>query len=115
MTMTETSALQNAVSQAINEGRVGSPRFLRCIAHESEPGELENSLSELVSLADVWFNSAPAQRFRMSDDAQTYLTEMLKWPRGEGALLIVTSAPSNGTPGLDLMLVGSRGTVYHQS
>ncbi len=115
MTTTETSALRKAVSQTIDEGRVGSPRFLRCIAHESEPAGLQNFLSELVSLAEGWFSSAPVQRYRMSDDAQTYVTEILKWPQGQGALLTVTSAPSNGTPDLDLMLVGSRGTLYHES
>ena len=112
---TETSDLRRVVQEAIDQGRLGGPKFLRCIARADGPEQLDSALSELVSLAEGWFGSSPRQRYRPAGDHQVYLTEILKWPGGEGALLTVTAVASEATPRLDLMLVGSRGVLYHEA
>ena len=112
--MTNLSSLQQVVQQAIDEGRLGKPRFLRCLAQVSSAAKIEGTLSELASLADGWFGSESGASYRLGEGSGVYLTEMLRWSQGQGALITVSTEPSGSRPGLDLMLVGSRGTLYHE-
>ena len=114
MIQTEMSVLRRVVQEAIDEGRLGPPKFLRCIAHAGGSTQMAASLNELASLGESWFGSHPVQRYRMGEDSGVYLTETLKWPHGQSAVITVFSVPSEGAPQLDLMLVGSRGTLYHE-
>ena len=115
MILVEASALQAAVQSTIDEGRIGKPQFLRCIAQVADRKDLGSALSELVSLADGWFDSSSTQRHKPDDGMRSYLTEMRKWPGGQGAIFTVSSTPLDGMPHLDLMLVGSKGTLYHET
>lgn len=107
---TEPSALAEIVQEAIDQGSLGSPMFVRCFAQVVDAGEIEAASQSLVTLAEGWFGSSPVQRHRIGD-SHTYVTELLKWRDGQGALLTISS----GTPHVDLMLVGSRGTLYHEA
>ena len=109
------SALRETVQKTIDEDGLGKASFMRCIARAEVPNRLEAALDELVALADDWFGAPHEKRHRQGADSGLYLTEMLKWSEGQGALLIVTSAPSKGAPEMDLMLVGSKGTLYHEA
>ena len=108
------TSLRETVQRALDQGRIGTPRFLRCIARADSPGELGRALDDLVSLGEAWFGSPPVQRHMVGSDGGAYVSEMLKWPEGQGAIIAVTSAPTKGFPQFDLMLVGSRGTLYHE-
>lgn len=110
---TELSQLREVVSDAIYGGRLGVAQFLRCHAVTDDPGLLDASLSALTSLGDAWFGSSPAQAHRLGEDSGIYLTEMLKWDAGQGAIVTV-SVGSHPEPRLDLLLVGSKGSLYHQ-
>ena len=44
-----------------------------------------------------------------------YLTEMSTWDTGQGALITVSATGGNGSADIDLMVVGSRGTLYHRA
>jgi hypothetical protein len=105
--------LRNVVQTAIEGGRIGSPRFLRCLARTRDRRQIASSLDDLVALGEVWFGSRPRQRYRLGEDDGAYLTEFVRWSEGQAALLIVSLAAADGPPALDLMLVGSRGTLYH--
>lgn len=109
----ELTALRATVRETIDQQRLGTPRFLRCIARAGDREQLEATLDDLASLGESWFGSQPAQRHRLGADSRLYLTELLKWPEGQGALLTVSSA-AGGLPRFDLMLIGSRGTLYHE-
>ena len=109
------SALRKVVQETIDEGRLGEPKFLRCVALAPGSDELESALGELVSLGEAWFGSPPVQRYRLGEGSGLYLTEMLKWAEGQSASVTASAAPSRGTSSLDLMLVGSKGTLYHES
>jgi hypothetical protein len=113
MTSDRIASLRRVVGETIEQGRVGEPKFLRCIAGAEDPREVEASLDELVSLGETWFGSAPVHRYRLGADSGVYLTEMVKWRDGQGAIVTVSTAPS-GTPPLNLLLVGSRGSLYHE-
>ena len=107
-------ALRGTVQIAIDEGRLGEPRFLRCIAHGESAAGLKSSLAELAALGEEWFGSPAAERRRVGGDGGVYVSEMLRWTEGQGAVLSVAAAPSLGFPSFDLMLIGSRGTLYHE-
>jgi hypothetical protein len=109
----ELSQLREVVSDAIGGGRLGSARFLRCHAVTDEPGLLGASLTALTSLGDAWFGSSPTQAHRLGEDSGVYLTEMLKWRDGQGAIVTV-SVGSHPEPRIDLLLIGSKGSLYHQ-
>ena len=83
---------------------------MRCIAGAGDPGQLHQALKDLSDIAQAWFGSRLVRRYSLARDDAFYVTEMLEWSDGQGALLTVTSIDS----GLDLILVGSRGTLYHE-
>ena len=110
MTITPTaSGLHSAIQTAIDEGRVGRPQFLRCIVSVGDSGKIDSALRELMGLASDIFGSESIQSHSQGDP-DVYRSEMLKWQGSQGALLIVNA----GVPYVDLMLLGSRGTLYHE-
>ena len=111
--VSQTMALRSVVQDAIDQGRIGFPRFLRCMARAEGGDRLAPLLEELVSLGDGWFGSPSTHRYRLGEDGGAYLTELIKWPDGQSAVVTVSLASSSGAQSLDLMLVGSRGTLYH--
>ena len=104
--------LRGVVQQAIDEGSLGAPRYLRCVAAVPAEGGLEDAAGGLGDLASAWFGSEPSQRYTLGGSGAVYVTEMRQWPLGQGAIITVSRSQSAST--LDLMLVGSRGTLYHE-
>ena len=107
-------ALDEAVREALEQGRVGLPSFVRCVAVTSGDG-LEGILEDVVTLVEGWFDGPHRDRHRRGDDGRSHVAEMLRWEDGRGALILVGSPPAVAGPELDLMLIGSRGTIYHQA
>ena len=110
---TELARIREVVAGVIDEGRLGVAQFLRCHAVTADAGLLDSSLAALTSLGDAWFGSRPAQTHRLGAGSGLYLTEMHKWGAGQGAIVTV-SVGSNPEPRLDLLLVGSKGSLYHR-
>ena len=114
MIQAEMFDLRRVVQDAIDDGRLGSPKFIRCIASASESTQMTTVLDELTSMGESWFGSYPAQRFRMGEKSGVYLTETIKWPQGQSALITIFSVPTKRASQFDLMLIGSRGTLYYE-
>ena len=110
----ELEDLRNTVQDAILQGRIGKPQFMRCIAVAADSAGLESVLKELTALGESWFGASPTGRHRLGEGSGVHLTEMLTWPQGQGATIVVSTPLSDGLPHIDLMLVGSRGTIYHE-
>ena len=108
------STLQKVVQEAIDQGRLGTPRFLRCIARAEKPEGLRPTLETMLAMAEGWFGSQPVQRHVLGVHSQNYMAELLKWSDGQGALLAVSSPSSQSLSAVDLVLVGSKGTLYHE-
>ena len=113
MVVADLSALSEVVQEAIGEERLGQPQFLRCLVQVSAD-RLGDAINEWIALGEAWFGSSVATRHRLGDGSGVYLTEMAKWETGQAALITVSSTGSNGAPAIDLMLIGSRGTIYHE-
>jgi hypothetical protein len=109
MVVANLSALSEVVQEAIGEERLGQPQFMRCLAQVSAD-RLGDAIDEWVALGEAWFGSSVATRHRLGEGSGVYLTEMAKWETGQAALITV----SDGAPAIDLMLIGSRGTIYHE-
>ena len=104
--------LRDTVQQAIDQGRLGTPKFLRIVASVDSPPLLDSVANDAEVMAEEVFQGSPTQRHTLSR-SPSHVTSMLKWPDGQGALIIVGHGGSGQTSHLDLMLVGSRGTIYY--
>ena len=110
---TELARIREVVAEVIDEGRLGAARFLRCHAVTADANVLDSSLDALSSLGEAWFGARPARTHRLGEGSGRYLTDMLTWHAGQGAIVTV-SVGSGPEPRLDLLLVGSKGSLYHQ-
>ena len=113
MVVADLSALSETVQEAIGEERLGQPQFLRCIAQVPAAG-LSDAVDGWIALGETWFGSSVATRHRLGEGSGVYVTEMAKWETGQAALVTVSSSGSDGASAIDLMLIGSRGTLYHE-
>ena len=110
---TELANLREVVEGVMDEGRLGAARFFRCHAVTPDAGLLDSTLSALGALGEAWFGDGPSRTHRLGDGSGRYLTEMRTWDGGQGAIVTV-SVGSYPEPRLDLLLVGSKGSLYHQ-
>ena len=108
-------ALQQVVQEAIDDERLGQPQFVRCVARAPDGGSLDLSLETLASMSESWLGGPPASSTRRGEGSGAYLAEMSTWNTGQGALITVSATGGSGTADIDLMVVGSRGTLYHRA
>lgn len=107
-------ALLQVVQEAIDDERLGQPQFVRCVAR-APGGSLDSSLETLAAMGESWLGGPASKSTRRGEGSGTYLTEMSTWDTGQGALLTVSATGGSGTADIDLMVVGSRGTLYHRA
>jgi hypothetical protein len=108
-------ALQNVVQDTIDQERLGQPQFIRCIARATDNKSLESTLNQLTFMGESWFGGPPIKRTRQGNiESDVYVTEIQTWDTGQSALITVSTTISKGDSTVDLMLIGSRGTLYHQ-
>lgn len=110
---TELARIREVVAEVVDEGSLGVARFLRCHAVTPDADQLDSALASLGSLGEAWFGAGPARTHRLGEGSGRYLTDMLTWDGGQGAIVTV-SVGSYPEPRLDLLLVGSKGSLYHQ-
>lgn len=107
------SELQKVVQDAILEGRIGRPSFMRCVASTEDPAKLTSVMNELTSLSEVWFGALHSSIYSPVTEESIFRTTLLKWSDGRGALITV-SVVSSATSDLNIMLIGSSGTLYYE-
>ncbi len=108
--------LKNTIKNVVDEGRLGDPKFLRCVLQVSDDiKSLRSSLELLEEMAEFFFGETFAKRHRIGTKYSSYIGEILRWNGGQGALIVVNVSQSVSQKYLDLMLVGSKGTLYHES
>ena len=110
------NSLQQSVQSVIDEGRIGSPVFLRCIVHApSEAAAPVNGIAALTEIANNWMPDPPEQIYTLSNTDKTQITAMVKYTGGQSALLSVNRLPADGEVFVDLRLVGNNGIIYHET
>lgn len=118
MTTTQTDHLEQldqAVRRAIDDGSLGTPRFARFVAHSSLSGLTTITANRLADMSEGWFGVPCASRSTRRDPTGVSVTDLLKWPDGQGALIVVSSSPQATGASIDLMLLGSRGVLYYEA
>lgn len=118
MTTTQTDHLQqldHAVRRAIDDGSLGTPRFARFVAYSPLSGLTSITANRLADMSEGWFGKPCASRSTRRDPTGVSVTDLLKWPDGQGALIVVSSTPQATGASIDLMLLGSRGVLYHEA
>lgn len=109
-------SLQQSVQSVIDEGRIGSPVFLRCIVHAPiEVADTLGGIAALTALANNWMPNPPEQVYALDNADRTQITAMVKYTGGQSALLSVNRLPAGGEVTVDLRLVGNNGIIYHET
>ena len=106
--------LKKSVQSVLEKERIGSPVFLRCVLHVAgDAANLLSSVAEMAALANGWMSSPPARVYAQGDAASTQVTVMVHYVGGQMALLSVNRVDVETA--IDLMLVGNKGVIYHET
>lgn len=109
-------SLQQSVQSVIDEGRIGSPVFLRCIVHAPiEAADTVDGIAALTATANDWMPDPPEQLYALDNADNTQITAMVKYAGGQSALVSVNRIPAGGEVTVDLRLVGNNGIIYHET
>ena len=109
-------SLQQSVQSVIDEGRIGSPVFVRCIVHAPiEAADTVGAIAALTAMANGWMPDSPEQVYALDSADKTQITAMVKYAGGQSALLSVNRVPAGGEATVDLRLVGNNGIIYHET
>ena len=106
--------LKKSVQSVLEKDRIGSPVFLRCVLLVAGEGvNLLASAAEVVALANGWMPSPPARVYAQGDADGTQVTVSVHYVAGQMALLSVNRVDVETA--VDIMLVGNRGVIYHET
>ncbi len=109
-------SLQQSVQSVINEGRIGSPVFLRCMLQISIKEEnIAQATAALAALANTWMPSSPEQIYVQKSVDAIQATAMIKYSGGQTATISVNCIPPDTESSVDLILIGNKGTIYHET
>ena len=106
---------------AVTAGRLGTPRFVRCMLLCDDRATTDRWARELAEECTAWFGATAHQTTRESaGDGVT--TVLQRWVTGEGALVTIGPAALTGVAGaapaprstwVDLLISGTAGSLYH--
>ena len=106
--------LKQSVQSVLEKERIGSPVFLRCSLHVvGDAANLLSPVAEMAALANGWIPSPPARVYAQGDTGATQVTVMVHYTGGQMALLSVNRVEVETA--IDLMLVGNKGVIYHET
>ena len=106
--------VKKSVQSVLEKDRIGSPVFLRCVLHVTGEGtNLLPSVAEVAGLANAWIPSPPARVYAQGDANGTQITLTVHYVAGQMALLSVNRVHIETA--VDIMLVGNKGVIYHET
>lgn len=106
--------LKKSVQSVLEKERIGSPVFLRCVLHVAGQGtNLLPSAAEMAALANGWMPSTPARVYAQGDADGTQVTIMIHYVAGQMAMLSINRVDVETA--VDVMLVGNKGVIYHET
>lgn len=106
--------LKDSLQSVIDKDRIGSPVFIRAILNIAENEvTLLQPTTGLIVISNELLPSDSHSVYAQGSDDDTQLTVMLQYIGGQMALLSTNRV--NYQTDIDLMLVGNRGVIYHQT
>ncbi len=114
--MTTLADVDRAVKSILASKRLGQLVFARCTLQSAGKVGPPVLVARLAEVAEGWFNQ-PAVRVHAIGSAETgQLSVTLQFPEGGTAVLsYARTQPPAGLGGLDLMLLGNHGAIYHDA
>lgn len=110
--MYDWTVLNQTVSNALANGSVGAPVFVRWTAVAApESADLKPMLAEMGAYAESWLAASPSRLYANGEEAHGHFSLALEFENGASALLAITLA--NGRPFTNLAILGARGAIYH--
>ena len=106
--------LKKSVQSVLEKDRIGSPTFLRCVLNVvGDTSSLLPSVAEMTALANGWIPSSPTSVYAQGSAEATQITVMVHYTGGQMALLSVNRVDVETA--IDIMLVGNKGVIYHET
>jgi len=107
--------LYETVKEILDTGRIGVPVFLRCSAQiESGNGHVEDVLMRILAMTCSWMDTVPLRLYAQNGNKSNQLTVTVHYIGGQTGIVSVNAAPG-AKDSLDLMLLGNKGALYHDS
>ncbi|HIE26491.1 TPA: hypothetical protein EYP66_04325 [Candidatus Poribacteria bacterium] len=108
--------LYQTVKEVLASGRIGSPVFVRCLAQiASDRVHLQDALAEVLATASAWLGAHPQQVYAQGGEDAGHITAAVHYVSGQTALVSMSATKTDGPPRVDLMLLGNKGAIYHDS
>jgi hypothetical protein len=108
--------IKQSVQSVIDGGRIGGPVFLRCMVQVPVDGaNMTDGIASLTALANTWIPSSTEQIYAQESADATQITAMVKYTGGQTAILSINRIPENQEASVDLILVGNKGVIYHET
>jgi predicted dehydrogenase len=105
--------LHRAVEETLANGRIGRPLFVRYSLQRLDPRRrLVDGVAALSGAAIRWVGGPLDLVIAVGSENVGQLSATLVFDTGESAAVTCGRAPGPGS-GVDLMIVGSRGAIYH--
>ncbi len=114
--MATLAQLHQAVATALAAKRIGKPVFVRYHLQGllTSEGDAASALAKLTATVSEWIGS-PAQKLHAlgsGKDGATHTALTLRYADGSSALFSECRG-AKGAPGINLMILGNKGTLYH--
>lgn len=106
-------SLQKSVQTVIKSGRIGSPVFLRCLFNVATGTSLLQPAAAVMAIANEWMPAEPARIYAQGNADATQVTLMVQYAGGQSAVMSVNRTQAE--PELDIMLIGNKGVLYHET
>jgi hypothetical protein len=103
--------LSGALVGAVEDGRIGLPRFVRWLDRVPESISSVDSITDAREICNRVFGSQPVREHR-SGDGVKHQTVHAVWANGSSALISFGPAGAGVTTEPEIMLLGSSGAMY---
>ena len=104
-------SVDQGVKNALSNGRVGTPVFVRWTLLTAVEIELvEGYICLMAERVISWFESGPERIYALPTDQSGFRSVSVEFASGQTALL--TAGPSQGRPSVDFFMLGSEGAAY---
>ena len=111
--MSHFDQLDKTVRDAINSGRIGQPVFVRLTVTVQPAGaDTWAVLSALVPAVQEWIG-VPIQRLYAVETSPRHHAALALQFQGGPIALLSSVSPAPAGPGLDVLILGNRGGLYH--
>ena len=106
--------LNQAVREALKSGQIGQPVFVR-VTVTLAPVEADGwaAVGALVPVVQEWVGGPIQRVYAVESSGHRHAALALQFRNGASALLSSVS-PATGDPGLDVLILGNRGGIYHE-